>query len=113
MLLPNNDRHWSKVFAACLLALLVFLTPQFSLAEDTGGVQLAQNVAGAEQTTSALPDVSGSNQNVDADEAGSDAAWETASDASTFGDASDVSAEEAAKAAVPVLSYSAHVQNKG
>ena len=113
MLLPKNDTRWSKVFAACLLALLVMWNPQLSLADSADGTQPAQGTTGAEQAASALPDVSGSNQNADADEAGSDAPGETASDSSTFGDASDVSAEEIVKAAVPVLSYSAHVQNKG
>lgn len=98
------------MFAACLFALLVFLTPQLSLADDTGETQFAQNVAGAEQAASALPDVSESDQDTAAAEAGPDAVVETASESSI---SDDVSTSEAAKAAAPILSYTAYVQNKG
>ena len=110
MLPPKNNRCWSTLFAACLLALLVTWSPQFSLADDAGVAQLEQNATSAEQTASALPDVSESDQDTDADETGSDAVGETASNSSTSGDAST---SEATKAVAPVIYYSAHVQNKG
>lgn len=110
MLPPKNNRCWSTLFAACLLALLVTWSPQLSLADDAGVAQLEQNATSADQTASALPDVSESDQDTDADEAGSDGVGEATSNSSTSGDAST---SEVTQAVAPVIYYSAHVQNKG
>ncbi len=110
MLLPKNDRRWSKVFAACLFALLVMWHPQLSLADSADVTQLGQGATGAEQITSDSPDVSEPDQDAEVDEAASESTEEAVPDAVASQDATTT---ETPKAITPVLSYSAHVQNKG
>lgn len=110
MLLPKNDRRWSKVFAACLFALFVTWQPQLSLADSADVTQLVQGTMGAEQTTSDVPDVSESDQDNEVGEAVSNAAGEAAPDTAM---SQGSLTTEIPKVITPVLSYSAHVQNKG